>query len=113
VRLVFAGTPAVAVPTLEALVEAGHEIAAVVTRPDAPIGRKRVLTPSPVATAAERLGLDVIRAARLDDEATAHISARTAGSCVSRSCRLPSTGGSTSTSPCFRPGAEPLPSSAP
>jgi methionyl-tRNA formyltransferase len=75
VRLVFAGTPAVAVPTLEALVEAGHEIAAVVTRPDAPIGRKRVLTPSPVATAAERLGLDVIRAARLDDEATAHISA--------------------------------------
>lgn len=75
VRLVFAGTPTVAVPTLEALVEAGHEIAAVVTRPDAPIGRKRVLTPSPVAAAAERLGLDVVRAAKLDDEATAQISA--------------------------------------
>ena len=72
-RLVFAGTPAVAVPTLDALVSAGHEIAAVVTRPDAPLGRKRVLTPSPVAAAAERLGLPVIRAARLDDDATARI----------------------------------------
>lgn len=72
-RLVFAGTPAVAVPTLDALVSAGHEIAAVVTRPDAPLGRKRILTPSPVAAAAERLGLPVIRAARLDDDATARI----------------------------------------
>jgi methionyl-tRNA formyltransferase len=72
-RLVFAGTPAVAVPTLDALVAAGHEIAAVVTRPDAPLGRKRVLTPSPVAVAAERLGLPIIRAARLDDDATARI----------------------------------------
>ncbi|MDQ0612844.1 methionyl-tRNA formyltransferase [Microbacterium sp. W4I4] len=73
-RLVFAGTPAVAVPTLHALA-ARHEIAAVVTRPDAPQGRKRVLTPSPVAAAAEALGLPVIRAARLDDEATAQIAA--------------------------------------
>lgn len=73
-RLVFAGTPAVAVPTLHALA-ARHEIAAVVTRPDAPQGRKRVLTPSPVAAAAEELGLPVIRAARLDDEATAQIAA--------------------------------------
>lgn len=74
-RLVFAGTPAVAVPTLDALVSAGHDIAAVVTRPDAPLGRKRVLTPSPVAAAAERLGLPVIRASRLDDDATARIAA--------------------------------------
>ncbi len=50
-RLVFAGTPAVAVPTLRRLA-AEHDIAAVVTRPDAPLGRKRVLTPSPVAVAA-------------------------------------------------------------
>ena len=49
-RLVFAGTPAVAVPTLRSLA-AEHEIVAVVTRPDAPLGRKRVLTPSPVAAA--------------------------------------------------------------
>ncbi|WP_309064244.1 methionyl-tRNA formyltransferase [Microbacterium sp.] len=73
-RLVFAGTPAVAVPTLRALA-VGHDVAAVVTRPDAPLGRKRVLTPSPVAQAADELGLPVIKAARLDDDATARIAA--------------------------------------
>ncbi|MFJ4225114.1 methionyl-tRNA formyltransferase [Microbacterium sp. NPDC089695] len=72
-RLVFAGTPAAAVPTLRRLA-AEHDIAAVVTRPDAPLGRKRVLTPSPVAQAAHELGLPVIPAARLDEEATARIS---------------------------------------
>ncbi|WOF21513.1 methionyl-tRNA formyltransferase [Microbacterium betulae] len=72
-RLVFAGTPEAAVPSLRALHAAGHDIAAVVTRPDAPQGRKRVLTPSPVAVEAERLGLPVIRAARLDDDATSEI----------------------------------------
>lgn len=71
-RVVFAGTPAAAVPTLHALDEA-HEIVAVVTRPDAPQGRKRVLTPSPVAVAAETRGIPVIKAARLDAEATAGI----------------------------------------
>ncbi|WP_423493919.1 methionyl-tRNA formyltransferase [Microbacterium esteraromaticum] len=73
-RLVFAGTPAVAVPTLRALA-AQHDIVGVVTRPDAPLGRKRVLTPSPVAEAADELGLPVIKAARLDAEVTAQISA--------------------------------------
>ena len=73
-RLVFAGTPAAAVPTLRRL--AGeHEIVAVVTRPDAPLGRKRILTPSPVAQEAEALGIPVIKAARLDEEATGRISA--------------------------------------
>ncbi|WP_312167661.1 methionyl-tRNA formyltransferase [Microbacterium sp.] len=71
-RLVFAGTPSAAVPTLRRLA-AEHDIAAVVTRPDAPLGRKRVLTPSPVAQVAEELGLRVIKAARLDDAATASI----------------------------------------
>ncbi|GAB3270480.1 methionyl-tRNA formyltransferase [Microbacterium lacusdiani] len=71
----FAGTPSVAVPSLHALHAAGHDIAAVVTRPDAPLGRKRVLTPSPVAAAAEELGLPVIKAARLDAEATERIAA--------------------------------------
>ncbi len=71
-RLVFAGTPAAAIPTLRTLA-ASHEIVAVVTRPDAPLGRKRVLTPSPVAQAAEELGLPIIRAARLDEEATGRI----------------------------------------
>lgn len=73
-RLVFAGTPSAAVPTLRRLA-AEHDIAAVVTRPDAPLGRKRVLTPSPVAQAAADLGLPIIKAARLDDEATAAIAA--------------------------------------
>lgn len=72
-RLIFAGTPDAAVPSLRALHAGGHEIAAVVTRPDAPLGRKRVLTPSPVARAAEELGLPVIRAARLDADATERI----------------------------------------
>ncbi len=72
-RIVFAGTPAVAVPTLERLAASGHEVVGVVTRPPAPLGRKRVLTPSPVAQAAERLGIPVIDAARLDAEATGRI----------------------------------------
>lgn len=71
-RLVFAGTPAAAVPTLRRLATE-HDIAAVVTRPDAPLGRKRVLTPSPIAQFAEEQGLPVIRAARLDDDVTARI----------------------------------------
>ncbi|PCE13769.1 methionyl-tRNA formyltransferase [Microbacterium sp. SZ1] len=73
-RLVFAGTPSAAVPTLRRLA-AEHEILAVVTRPDAPLGRKRVLTPSPVAETAMELGLPVIKAARLDDEVTRRIAA--------------------------------------
>jgi len=73
VRVLFAGTPAVAVPSLNALVEAGFDVVAVLTRPDAPIGRKRVLTPSPVAARAAELGIDVIRASRVDAEATARI----------------------------------------
>ena len=48
-RIVFAGTPDVALPSLGALIEAGHEVLAVVTRPDAPAGRGKRLTPSPVA----------------------------------------------------------------
>jgi methionyl-tRNA formyltransferase len=74
VRLVFAGTPAVAIPTLETLA-AAHEIVAVVSRDDAPQGRKRVLTASPVAARAEELGLHVIKANRLGDEVTAEIDA--------------------------------------
>ncbi|MCM3501918.1 methionyl-tRNA formyltransferase [Microbacterium sp. P26] len=72
-RLVFAGTPAVAVPSLRALASGPHEIAAVVTRDDAPLGRKRVLTPSPVAQAADELGLPIIKADRLDTDVTARI----------------------------------------
>lgn len=64
-RIVFAGSPAAAVPSLEALAP-HHEIVAVVTRAASPQGRRRTLTPTPVAEAAARLGLDVIEADRLD-----------------------------------------------
>ena len=72
-RVLFAGTPAVAVPSLDALVKAGFDVVAVLTRPDAPLGRKRILTPSPVAARAEELGIDVIKAARIDAGTTARI----------------------------------------
>ncbi|GAB3387829.1 methionyl-tRNA formyltransferase [Humibacter soli] len=72
-RIVFAGTPQPAVPALRALAAGSHEVVAVVTRPDAPLGRRRVLTPSPVADAATELGLPVLKTARLDAVATASI----------------------------------------
>lgn len=72
-RLVVAGSPAAAVPTLRRLAASDHEIAAVLTRPATPQGRKRVLTPTPVAQVAAELGLPVIEASRVDDEVTARI----------------------------------------
>lgn len=73
-RIIFAGTPEVSVTTLRALVSAGHDVCAVLTRPDAPLGRKRILTPSPVALAAVELGLPVIRASRVDAAVSAQLS---------------------------------------
>lgn len=72
-RIVFAGTPQVAVPTLRALVEAGHEVILVVTREDAPVGRKRTLTASPVANVADELGLRVLKSNRITAEQTAQV----------------------------------------
>lgn len=67
-RLVFAGTPEVAVPALDALLASGrHEVAAVVTRPDAPSGRGRRLVASPVAQRAAEAGIEVLRPARPRD----------------------------------------------
>lgn len=64
-RLVFAGTPEAAVPALEALLgSARHEIAAVVTRPDAPAGRGRTLVASPVAQRAGEAGVEVLKPGR-------------------------------------------------
>jgi methionyl-tRNA formyltransferase len=60
-RLVFCGTPQFAVPTLEALIAAGHEIALAVTQPDRPIGRKQILTAPPVKQIALANGLEVIQ----------------------------------------------------
>ncbi|WP_321475321.1 methionyl-tRNA formyltransferase [uncultured Paludibaculum sp.] len=58
-RLVFLGTPHFAVPTLDAVVQAGHEVVAVYTQPDRPKGRGQELAFSPVKEAALRLGLEV------------------------------------------------------
>ena len=58
-RILFAGTPVFAVPALEALVAAGHEVVAVYTQPDRPAGRGRQLQPSPVKAAALAHGLPV------------------------------------------------------
>lgn len=58
-RLIFMGTPGIAVPALEALVAAGHDVAAVLTQPDRPVGRKQVLQQPEVKVAAERLGIPV------------------------------------------------------
>jgi methionyl-tRNA formyltransferase len=66
-RLVFAGTPETAVPSLDALLTSGHEVAAVVTRPDAPAGRGLRLAPSPVAQRAESAGIEVLKPARPGD----------------------------------------------
>lgn len=69
-KLVFAGTPEVAVPALDALIASDrHEVAAVVTRPDAPSGRGRRLVASPVAQRAEEAGIEILRPARPRDEA--------------------------------------------
>jgi methionyl-tRNA formyltransferase len=68
VRLVFAGTPEVAVPSLQALLASDrHEVVAVVTRPDAPAGRGRRLARSPVAALADQAGLEVLTPRRLSE----------------------------------------------
>ncbi|HEU4421928.1 MAG TPA: methionyl-tRNA formyltransferase [Pilimelia sp.] len=63
-RLVFAGTPAVAVPSLDAIAASGHDLVAVVTRPDAPAGRGRRLVRSPVGAWADERGIEVLTPAR-------------------------------------------------
>ncbi len=59
-RLVFAGTPEVALPSLDALVGSSHDVVGVITRPDAPAGRGRTLVPSPVRVRAQEHGIPVL-----------------------------------------------------
>ncbi len=66
-RVVFAGTPQVAVPSLEALVRSRHDVVAVVTRPDARAGRGRRLRPSPVHAVADEHAIPVLSPVRADD----------------------------------------------
>jgi methionyl-tRNA formyltransferase len=67
-RLVFAGTPATAVPSLDALLKSGHEVAAVITRPDAKAGRGLKVGQSPVAARAAEAGIEVLRPDKLANE---------------------------------------------
>lgn len=68
-RIVYMGTPEFAVATLEALIDAGHDIAAVVTMPDKPAGRGRQLKPSAVKVYAQSKGLRIMQPEKLKDEA--------------------------------------------
>ena len=66
-RVVFAGTPEVALPALDAIAASSHDLVGVVTRPDAPAGRGRRLVASPVAQRAEELGVPVLKPAHPRD----------------------------------------------
>ncbi|MGW3344136.1 methionyl-tRNA formyltransferase [Nonomuraea rubra] len=69
-RLVFAGTPETALPSLRTLIDSPrHEVVAVVTRPDAQSGRGRKVHPSPVAEVAEEAGIEVLRPQKAGDPA--------------------------------------------
>lgn len=65
-KIAFAGTPEVAAWVLKGLAHK-HEVVAVITRPDAPLGRRRVMTPSPVAELGLNLEIPVIKTTRVDD----------------------------------------------
>ncbi len=67
-KIVFMGTAEFAVPSLQAIVNAGYDVAAVVTIPDKPSGRGLNLKPSPVKVAAEKLNLKVLQPEKLKDE---------------------------------------------
>jgi methionyl-tRNA formyltransferase len=73
-RILFAGTPSTAANVLNGLVSSGHEVVAVLTREDAPVGRKKILTPSAVAGAAEELGLPTIKANKVESQVLSQIS---------------------------------------
>ncbi|WP_028550513.1 methionyl-tRNA formyltransferase [Paenibacillus sp. UNC451MF] len=64
-RVVFMGTPEFAVPSLQALLDNGVQVVGVVTQPDRPVGRKRILTPTPVKVEAEKHGIPVLQPERL------------------------------------------------
>ena len=74
-KLIFMGTPDFAVPCLEALIRAGHEVTAVFTQPDKPVGRKQTLTPPAVKVCALSHGLTVYQPATLLDGEAARLMA--------------------------------------
>ncbi|HEY7225227.1 MAG TPA: methionyl-tRNA formyltransferase [Micromonosporaceae bacterium] len=81
-RLVFAGTPEVALPALDALDISGHELVAVVTRPDAPAGRNRHPRRSPVGSWADERGIEVLTPTHPRDDSFVDRLGRVAPDCV-------------------------------
>ncbi len=67
-KIIFAGSPQFAVPPLEKLVQNGKNVVAVITRPDKPVGRKKILTSTPVKVRATELGLPVYDFAKIKNE---------------------------------------------
>ncbi len=72
-RILFAGTPSTAASVIEGLLTSGHDVVAVLTREDAPTGRKKILTPSPVAELASSKGIPTIKANSLSADVLAEI----------------------------------------
>ena len=81
-RLIFAGTPEAAVPSLDALLASRHEVVAVLTRPDARAGRGRTSAASPIAQRAMEAGLQILRPASLRDPETIALLESFAPDCI-------------------------------
>lgn len=68
-KIIFMGTPDFSVPVLKRIIDEGYKVVAVVTQPDRPVGRKKVLTPPPVKVEAEKHGIPVYQPEKIRDEA--------------------------------------------
>ncbi|HDX9576951.1 TPA: methionyl-tRNA formyltransferase [Bacillus pseudomycoides] len=68
VKVVFMGTPDFSVPVLRRLIEDGYDVIGVVTQPDRPVGRKKVLTPTPVKVEAEKHGIPVLQPLKIREK---------------------------------------------
>ncbi|AZV42214.1 methionyl-tRNA formyltransferase [Peribacillus asahii] len=68
-KIIFMGTPDFSVPVLKRIMDEGYEVIAVVTQPDRPVGRKKVLTPPPVKVEAEKYGIPVYQPEKIRNEA--------------------------------------------
>lgn len=92
-RIIFAGTPEIALSGLTALLASDHDVVGVLTREDAPLGRKRVLTASPVAQYAHEHGLPVIKANRITSDVESAIGDLNAdlGVVIAYGCIFPQT----------------------
>ena len=67
-RVVFMGTPDFSVPALETIIREGYEVVGVVTQPDRPVGRKRILTPTPVKQKAMEHGIPVFQPEKIKED---------------------------------------------